>query len=751
MGTNHRVSFCVSTLVAVFLIVGLTLVPSQASAQIRINEILPNPAGTDDGTERIEIYNAGSTAIDVTGWAIDDAATFDQVAVRARLPEDFDATCSTDPIIQPGEYRLVKGTTTPAWVNNSGDDIYLIRDRTSVPSPVEHLVTYAQSIENMGWAAVPDGSSNFAWRALTLCASNGGAGDGTPPATVSDLFAMPGDEPGEVHLTWTAPGDDATTGTASEYRIRVAYSTIDGTNFGAAADLERWTNEPLPLVAGTMEDLTVFGLSPDSTYFFALTTIDDAGNESGVSNSPGTAPAAGALLDPDLGYNVYYGNLHSHTDYSDGVQTPTDAYFYARYTAPTPLDFLAVTDHNHSGAGMQLANYATGLAEAATANEDGAFIAIYGQEWGFASGGHVNVFESPALFGWEGGNYDVFVAEGDYPSLYSAIVANPPASYPPIAQWNHPGSDNFDNYAVTAAGKDVVHLMALVNGPAASTATDESDVGNTNFDGVFVDALQKGYRVSPVADQDNHAANWGAATQGRTAVLATAKTKSAIMEALAARRTYATMDHNTLVEFSADGHSMGEAFIAPEGVGIAVRVTDPDIGAATTMIELFRGVTGAAAATRAAFNENNGEFQWRELGTFADGTEVHYYLRIRLSSGFSIWTGPIYVTYDASAVVAIDSPPAGRLSLATPYPNPAHGAVSINFALPPGADNAKLAIYDPSGRLVRSLMHRAATSGPQSVSWDGRADNGSAVPTGIYFIRLETGEASVTKKMLYLR
>ncbi len=148
----------------------------------------------------------------------------------------------------------------------------------------------------------------------------------------------------------------------------------------------------------------------------------------------------------------------------------------------------------------------------------------------------------------------------------------------------------------------------------------------------------------------------------------------------------------------------------------------------------------------------NAAFQWRDLETFADGTEVHYYLRIRLASGFSIWTGPVYVTYDQSAVIAVEGPPAtGHLSLATPYPNPGRGTVSINFALPPGADRAKLAIYDPSGRLVRSLMHRPAGNGPQTVSWDGRAANGSAVPTGIYFIRLETGETSVTKKMLYLR
>jgi hypothetical protein len=751
MSIKNRVALRPAAIAAVFCALTLVLTFSDAAAQIRINEILPNPAGSDDGTERIEIYNAGSTPIDVTGWAIDDAATFDEVAVRARLPEDFDASCSTDPIIQPGEFRLVKGTSTNPWVNNSGDDIYLISDRTSVPPPVVHQVTYGQSMENMGWAAVPDGSSNFAWRTLTLCASNGGAGDGTPPAAVSDLAVMPGDHPGEVKLTWTAPGDDATTGTASEYRIRVAYAPIDAAGFEAAADLERWINEPLPSLAGTLEEWTVFGLSPDSSYFFALTAIDDAGNEGGLSNSPGTAPAAGALLDPDLGYDVYYGNLHSHTGYSDGAQTPADAYFYARYTAPTPLDFLSVTDHNHAAAGMQLADYAAGLAEAAAANEDGAFIAIYGQEWGYASGGHVNIFESPALFGWEAGNYDVFVAEGDYTALYTAVLANPPAAYPPIAEWCHPGSDDFDSYAVTDDGKSVVHLMALVNGPANSTATDESDVGNTNFDAVFADALRKGYRVSPVADQDNHYANWGASTQGRTAVLATEKTKSALMDALAARRTYATMDHNTLVEFSADGHAMGEAFVAAEGVRLVARVSDPDPGAATTKIELFRGITGTSSATRVAFNEGNSELHWRELDTFAEGTEAHYYLRIRLASGFSIWTGPVYVTYDPSGVIAVDELPMSRLSLAAPYPNPARGAVTISFALPPGAERARLSIFDTAGRLVRSLDHSPAVSGPQTVSWDGRADNGREVRSGVYFIRLESGEDSITKKMLYLQ
>jgi len=747
MGRTRRFPF-VFTLSAMLAAAAF---PAPSGAQILINELLPNPSGDDVGTERVEIYNAGPNPVDLTGWAIDDAATIDEVAVRCRIPEDFDATCSTDPVIGPGEFRVVKGTSTAAWLNNGGDDVYLISDRTLNPNVV-HQVTYGSaSLQvDMVWAALPNGTANFDWRAPTLCASNGATGDVTPPADIADLAAAPGVFPGEVRLTWTAAGDDGSTGQASDYLIKVSNVPITAGNFDASADLERWINAPLPLAGGEAETLYVFGMDPDSTYFFAIRTQDEVPNTSGVSNSPSAAPAPGALMSADVGLPVWFGNLHSHTGYSDGALTPADAYAYARNSAQTPLDFLAVTEHNHSGAGMALASYALLESQAAAANEDGQFVAIFGQEWGLAANGHVNVYESPELFGWESGNYDVFVAQGDYAGLYAAAAANPPAGSPVLLSWAHPGASDFGNYLVTGSGLASVHLMALVNGPANSVSTTESDIGNTGFDDEFQNALQLGYRVSPVGDQDNHSANWGASSESRTAVLAPALTKSGILGALAARRSYATQDHNVIVHFSADGHPMGEAFEADSGIRIAIEVMDPDVGDQVVGIDLYRGITGGAAATRVAFNTGSPRLHWRELEPFAPGTEAHYYVRVRTADNATIWTGPVYVTYEEAVPVAVG--PAGtergRLALAA-GPNPSGGPVAVRFTLPEDAAGASLAVYDVGGRRVRTLAHGALGAGAHRVEWDGRADDGARVGAGLFFLRLEAGgEAASTKVMM---
>ena len=104
--------------------------------------------------------------------------------------------------------------------------------------------------------------------------------DTTPPAAVTDL-ATSNPTRTSMGLIWTAPGDDANTGTASTYDIRYSTSNITAANWDSATQC---TSEPTPVVAGNTETFTVTGLSDNTPYYFALKTVDKVSNWSTLSN-----------------------------------------------------------------------------------------------------------------------------------------------------------------------------------------------------------------------------------------------------------------------------------------------------------------------------------------------------------------------------------------------------------------------------------------------------------------------------------
>ena len=83
-------------------------------------------------------------------------------------------------------------------------------------------------------------------------------------------------------------------------------------------------------------------------------------------------------------------------------------------------------------------------------------------------------------------------------------------------------------------------------------------------------------------------------------------------------------------------------------------------------------------------------------------------------------------------------------------PNPTTRSATIAFTLPK-AGSARLEIYDAQGRRVRTLMDQAYALGPQTLVWDGRAENGTRVFAGVYHVRLEAGGITIAKPLVVVK
>jgi len=159
--------------------------------------------------------------------------------------------------------------------------------------------------------------------------------------------------PDSVVVRWTAPGDDGSVGTATAYDLRVSTAPITAGNFSSATPVD---GLPAPRPSGTSQRVAIGGLTSGTTYYFALRTVDDAGNWSPISNvavwngtfdtAPPSAPAGpqaeasgeGVLVtwepgtEADLiGYRVY-----RHTEGGPSVLLTAEPVTETQYVDPSP-------------------------------------------------------------------------------------------------------------------------------------------------------------------------------------------------------------------------------------------------------------------------------------------------------------------------------------------------------------------------------------------------------------------------------
>jgi hypothetical protein len=129
--------------------------------------------------------------------------------------------------------------------------------------------------------------------------------------------------------------------------------------------------------------------------------------------------------------------------------------------------------------------------------------------------------------------------------------------------------------------------------------------------------------------------------------------------------------------------------------------------------------------------------------------------------GTDVLTGlPTNVRYnirEGGNLSPVDEPSAGERDMPTvltvhePAPNPFNPSTVIRFELP-GSATVSLAVYDATGRRVRTLIGSEPLAGGSHESrWDGFDDAGRAVASGLYLFQLRAGAERRVGKMVMLK
>ena len=372
-----------------------------------------------------------------------------------------------------------------------------------------------------------------------------------------------------------------------------------------------------------------------------LPADSDAGTEEQIGDVYTFTYQAPVSLD---GYQLYFGQLHSHTDISDGAGTVEEAFAHA--VGVDNLDFLAVTDHSNSFDGesdsrVDLRTDLTGVSEewaeghrAAEDITDETFVGIYGFEMTWSDGfGHINTFNTPGFesrsnseFGNKSGS-----TEG-YQNYYNKLVEVEGS----LSQFNHPGTTFGDFQDFSFYDPQVDQRITLIE-----VGNGEGAIGSSGYFPsyeYYTRALDKGWHVAPTNNQDNHKGNWGDSNTARSVVLASSLTEDAIYDAIRNYRVYATEDNDLSILYSLNGNAMGSILNKQEdSVTISAQISDPtDTGDMTVEVIVNGGlvigtqtVSGGAGTVTFRFDSNDYSY---------------YYLRItqadqNIAVTAPVWTG----------------------------------------------------------------------------------------------------------------
>ena len=355
-------------------------------------------------------------------------------------------------------------------------------------------------------------------------------------------------------------------------------------------------------------------------------------------------------------FQRYFGQLHSHTQYSDGAGSLDSALAYVKALPDNAnVDFVAFTDHSNyfdkSGAAnpegalydmtkateysqQTWKSYKDAVA-AFNAENVGSMVAIAGFEMTWSGGpGHINTFNTPGIVSRNNTTLNNKTKDAGLQAYYKLLSQT--EGVDSISQFNHPGTTfgNFIDFGYWDAVVDTrMYMVEVGNG--------EGQIGAGGYYPSYeqyIMALDKGWHVAPTNNQDNHKGRWGNANDARDVILTDDFSESGIYAALRARRMYATEDKNLDLDYTVNGNMMGSIIDVPEKLNFEISFNDPDRTDSIAKVELV-------------VNSGKVAYTWDSAADLAKGSVsvelapeyTYYFVRVTEGDGDLAVTAPVWV------------------------------------------------------------------------------------------------------------
>jgi hypothetical protein len=278
---------------------------------------------------------------------------------------------------------------------------------------------------------------------------------------------------------------------------------------------------------------------------------------------------------PERSLRAYFGLLHSHTFASDGLGTAQAAFQTARDVAN--LDFFAVTDHSEYWFNRRDSQWHD-QRNVAMQESTPQFVGLAGFEYSHTLFGHVLVLNSESWIS--------SLTTPTWKGLFDWLAH--PEQANALAIFAHPGFHRYRNWFDLSHFKFDKRLKDKFVGVEFihKNVWRRSLKGFSGNASYLDEALQQGWRVGPLASQDNHSAFWGIADGNRIALLMESLSRENVFEALRARRFYSTQSPQLQLGvgvYSSDNTFLGtlgdsiDARALEKGGGVLrVRIYDPN-------------------------------------------------------------------------------------------------------------------------------------------------------------------------------